>query len=156
MDWWKTRSLCTGHRQLIGPTWVSCRCVKITLVPRWANIVMNIAARRSNMEPTCWSYVRPRSKITLGQHRRTTYVVHRFNERWTTNVGPTLCCYLRLPLWHARARCIMHRVRRVVIRSLTRQDLLAVHNYTDLEWKRQIFLFTHFCKHWLKYTCNNC
>ena len=34
-----------------GPTWASCHCVKVKLVPRWAN----------------------RSKITLDKHRRTTW-----------------------------------------------------------------------------------
>ena len=37
----------------------------------------------------------------IGEQR----TLDRYNERWTTNVGPTLYCYLRLPLWHARARC---------------------------------------------------
>ena len=36
----------------VGPTWVSYHCGKITLVPRWANIVMNIIVRCPNMEPT--------------------------------------------------------------------------------------------------------
>ena len=81
--------------QPVGPTWASCHCVKVTfnLVPRWANIVMNMFVVRSpNMQPTCWSNHRPMSKITLGQHRRTTLC--RYNERWTTNTGPTLSCYL--------------------------------------------------------------
>ena len=51
--------------QSVGPTWVSCRCVKITLVPSCANIVMNTVVRRSNMEPTCSHWANFGVKRTL-------------------------------------------------------------------------------------------
>ena len=65
--------------QSVGLTWTSCYCILITLVTRWANIVMTIVLRWQNMEPICWSNVRPMSKITLGQHRRKAFA--RYKER---------------------------------------------------------------------------
>ena len=53
--------------QAAGPPLASCHCVKITFVPRWADIVINIVVRWLNMLVKRY---RPMSKITWGQHRR--------------------------------------------------------------------------------------
>lgn len=66
-------------KQAVGQTLASCHFIKITLIPRWVNTVMNIVVRGLNMKPTGWFKVRPMSKITLKQYRRTT--LGRYNER---------------------------------------------------------------------------
>ena len=75
--------------QAIGSTWVLCHCVKITLIPRWANIVLSNLVRWPSMESRCWSVV----KITLGQHRRKTF--GRYNERLSTSGKRCLAIWFR-------------------------------------------------------------